>query len=121
MEDILILIVDSLSQLFFAEFGTGITSDKSPKTESQRIELKQKSHKKANSIISINYKLTEPGLTELSIYSINGRLIANPFNSIKSAGSHSYTWDADYITSGLYFIILTNNTYTTSKKMCLIN
>jgi hypothetical protein len=114
------ITVDSLSQLFFAEFGTGITSDKSPEIEFQRIEIKQRKYDHDNSMLSINYTLTEPGLTDLSIYSMKGRLIANLVNSIQSAGSHSYIWYTDNITSGFYFVKFTNNTYTTFKKLCLI-
>jgi hypothetical protein len=56
-----------------------------------------------NPTTTINFDLPEPSHVSLVIYDVLGRKVAQLENGTKEAGYHSTTWNADDISSGVYF------------------
>lgn len=73
-----------------------------------------------NASTIIEYALPEPGEVKISIYNINGQLIATPLDGSGQAGRHTLKWDASRYSSGIYFYTLKTRGKTIAKRMVLI-
>ncbi|HIM26692.1 MAG TPA: T9SS type A sorting domain-containing protein, partial [Candidatus Marinimicrobia bacterium] len=54
------------------------------------------------------------------VYDISGRQVALLFNNYQSPGFYSIKWNASSFPSGLYFIRMTSNNFTDTRKILLI-
>ena len=68
----------------------------------------------------ISYSVSQPTRINISIFDVNGKLIQNLFNQQVQAGGHSLTWDASYLASGVYFIRLSSEDFSTISKCTLL-
>ncbi len=59
-----------------------------------------------NPATTISYHIPQPGLVELQIHDISGRLVETLENMRKSAGSYQQSWHANDQGSGVYFYTL---------------
>jgi len=57
---------------------------------------------------------------KIAVYDIAGRQVARLMNNIEAPGFHSVVWDASSYPSGLYFIRMTSNNFTDTRKVLLI-
>lgn len=73
-----------------------------------------------NSSTAINYVIPEDSQVTLSIFNIQGQLIAQPVNEYKSAGRYIYNFDASNLASGTYIYKLQAGSFTQIKKMLLL-
>ncbi len=79
-----------------------------------------------NPSTTISYDIRESGFIKLKIYDINGREIRSYDNGFKASGNHSMLFNAEGMTSGVYYykIIITPlkgiNQITQTKKMVLL-
>jgi len=73
-----------------------------------------------NAATTIQYNLPEASTVTIDIYDINGRKVTGLFNGIQPAGSHQVIWDANDVSTGMYFYKLQANDYTETKKMVLL-
>jgi len=73
-----------------------------------------------NPITAIDYGLTQNSDVQISIYDINGRLITTLINEFQIAGYHSITWDGSSYSSGIYFLIMSVENFTATRKLVLI-
>jgi len=55
-----------------------------------------------NPVTTISYYLPESRFVTLSIYNLRGQLIETLFSEYKSAGKHSFEWNAGRLKSGVY-------------------
>lgn len=69
-------------------------------------------------VISFENKIKSK--VELKIYDIRGNLINEILNTVQSAGKHSIEFNAEGLSSGIYFYELTINKLSERKKMILI-
>ncbi|MFC2101177.1 PKD domain-containing protein, partial [Bacteroidota bacterium] len=65
-------------------------------------------------ITTINYTVKQEGVISLKIYSLEGKLIRNLIEQVKSPGDHIYCWDGKSdqdikVQSGLYFCVFNEN------------
>ena len=60
------------------------------------------------------------GLVNVSVYDIQGRKVATLHNDVTSAGHHNYTFDANNLASGQYFVRITAPNFTQTKTMTLL-
>lgn len=67
----------------------------------------------------INYNVGEPGLVQLKVYNILGVEVATLVNEQKNAGSYSADFNADRLSSGVYFYSISVNNFTQTRKMIL--
>ena len=56
----------------------------------------------------------------LSVFDLLGREIAVLVDGVKNAGSHTVTWDAAGLPTGVYFYRLRAGEFSESKRLALI-
>jgi hypothetical protein len=73
-----------------------------------------------NASATIEFTLPEESEIEISVYNILGQKVAVLFEGIEDAGTHSVTWDAGDVPSGVYFARLEGGSETRAVKMLLL-
>ena len=68
----------------------------------------------------ISYELPKTGLVTIRIFNILGQQVRTLVNETQNAGSHQISFNANSLSSGIYFYSLTVNNYSQVKKMMLI-
>ncbi|MCG8372191.1 MAG: T9SS type A sorting domain-containing protein, partial [Balneolales bacterium] len=68
----------------------------------------------------ISFNIPENGLVNVSVYNSLGQLVSTIADESFSAGSHSVTWNASGMSSGMYFYIVSYNNQRIQGKMTLI-
>jgi len=97
---------------------TGVSqhSSKSPLS----FELNQNFPNPFNPSTSIQFNLPRTGFTTLTVYNLLGQEVVTLVNETKPAGSYTVQWNAQNMTTGMYFYELTSGTLTQVKKMMLV-
>ena len=72
-----------------------------------------------NSITMISFQLPKSTKVILSIYNTSGQLVEILLNNNKKADFHSVLWNADHLSSGIYFYRIEAGKFCETKK-CLI-
>lgn len=102
------------------EWGEPV-SNESEFTLPSVISLEQNYPNPFNPSTNINYSLNETGAVSLEVYDIMGRKVATLLSGeVKAAGTHTVSFDASSLASGMYVYRLTNGTLTISKTMMLL-
>lgn len=73
-----------------------------------------------NPTTEISFSLPEAGHVILDVYNISGQRVAVLADGLYSVGSHSVTWDASGMASGIYLYRLVTDDYAETKKMILL-
>jgi len=73
-----------------------------------------------NTSTTFQYQLIESALTELRVYDLQGRYTTTLFSELKSAGKHTFSWNADTLDSGIYILQLRSGSETASQKVLMI-
>jgi hypothetical protein len=73
-----------------------------------------------NPSTTIKFDLKEAGLVSLKIYDILGREISTLVNEVKPAGSYNINFNADNLTSGVYFYQFKAGEFVQTRKMILM-
>jgi len=73
-----------------------------------------------NPSTKISYSVNNAGYVSLEVYNMLGKRVARLVNEIQSAGSHTATFDATGMPSGVYYYKLQAGAYSETKKMLLI-
>ena len=74
-----------------------------------------------NPATTFRFTLPLASTVKLSIFNILGQEVATVVNNTAlAAGEHTYNFDAEYLTSGVYFYRLTADKFTSTKKMMLM-
>ncbi len=73
-----------------------------------------------NSQTVIRYDLPVEGKVSVQIFDLNGREITRLRNGIQAAGSHQVIWDAEAHPAGVYFLNLSANGQSNTKKVMLV-
>ncbi|KAA3617690.1 MAG: T9SS C-terminal target domain-containing protein [Calditrichaeota bacterium] len=73
-----------------------------------------------NLITNILFSIKKPGLTSITIYNLLGERITTLFNEFKNIGSYKVSFDASFLSSGVYIYQIKSDIFTQSKKMILI-
>jgi hypothetical protein len=64
--------------------------------------------------------IPKAGLVKIAIYNLIGQLVTQLLYEYKEAGSYQVTFDAQNVSSGLYFYRIESNGFVDSKKMVVI-
>jgi len=72
-----------------------------------------------NPVTKINYQLPKSGMVNLSVYNINGQLMATLVKENQSAGYYSVQLNANNLSSGVYIYKIIAGEFTDIKK-CMI-
>lgn len=82
--------------------------------------LKQNYPNPFNPTTQIQYSISRPSNVTLDVYNIQGQLIATLVDENKSAGVYEVSFDANSLSSGVYFYRMQAGNYVEVKKMTLI-
>jgi hypothetical protein len=83
-------------------------------------QLQQNYPNPFNPSTKITFLLPETANVSLKIYDINGRLVANLVDEMKSAGSYEVDFNAGNLASGIYLYVLQAGNYSEIKRMTLL-
>ena len=88
----------------------------------EQFDLNQNFPNPFNNQTNFNFSLREQASVSLRIYNVIGKLVASPLvNKVYSIGSHSFQFDSEGLSSGIYYYLLElNNMRVSMKKMCLL-
>jgi sugar lactone lactonase YvrE len=117
--------------MYLGTFSTGIpavqkftrTSQTSVERDNQRTDgfaLSQNYPNPFNPSTSISYTLPEAGMTTLKVYDMLGREVATLVNGVVSQGSHTVTFNAENLGSGVYMYELRSGNTRITNKMTLM-
>ena len=73
-----------------------------------------------NPITTFNYGLPTASPVSLRVYDLNGKLVLDFNDGIKSAGRHEIILTATGLSSGTYFCVFSAGSFQTSKKVMLL-
>lgn len=73
-----------------------------------------------NPSTKIAYELPEYSLVTLTVYNVNGELVATPYDGWRAAGRYEVDFSASGLPSGVYFCKMTAGDYNTMIKMVLM-
>ena len=107
--------VDSIC-VNYVPLGVGNNNNNTPKVYS----LNQNYPNPFNPSTQISFGLPKSGNVKLVVFDILGREVKTLVNEFQTAGTHSITFDASSLASGVYFYSITANDFTATKKMLLI-
>ncbi|MBK8947158.1 MAG: endo-1,4-beta-xylanase [Ignavibacteriae bacterium] len=85
-----------------------------------RFELEQNYPNPFNPITSINYNIAYTTKVSLKIFDILGREIQTLVNEVKSPGRYNISFNAQNISSGVYFYQLTAGNFSSIKKLIVL-
>jgi hypothetical protein len=72
-----------------------------------------------NSSVTIDYTIAAEGLVRLTIFDITGKKVAQISQGTQSAGQHLAVWNADGMSSGIYFVLFEAEDKTRSIMLIL--
>ena len=73
-----------------------------------------------NPSTNIKYSIAEKGHTSILVYNLQGRFVAELVNDFRSEGHYEVVWNATNVSSGMYFIKMNVNGFTSNQKVMLI-
>ena len=84
----------------------------------QKIEKKPMQIAKKNNLI--NYSVKESGYIKMNAYDISGKLVDTIIDSYQVSGSHSVVWSPVNLSSGMYYVNLTQGINTDQMKVMYV-
>ena len=73
-----------------------------------------------NPTTTIDFALETANIVQLKVFDVSGREVATLINGYRDAGSHSVSFDASGLASGVYVYRLTSGSQTAVSKMVLM-
>ncbi len=77
-----------------------------------------------NPSTTINYQLPTAGNVKVDVFNINGQLVHSLFDGKQSSGNHQFSWNAENVSSGIYFVKIDfqnhSNRFIRTQKVTLI-
>jgi photosystem II stability/assembly factor-like uncharacterized protein len=73
-----------------------------------------------NPSTTINFQITNAGFVSLKVYNILGKEVATLVNEVRPTGNYSVWFDANALSTGVYFYQLTAGNFIQTKKMIVL-
>jgi len=73
-----------------------------------------------NPTTKINYQISEISFVTLKVFDVLGKEVATLVNEEKTAGSYEVDFNAEGLTSGIYFYTLSAGSFNETKKMIIL-
>ncbi len=86
----------------------------------QKVKLHQNYPNPFNPVTQISFELTEIAHTQLDVFDVTGRNVAQLIDETKPAGRHTVQFDASHLSTGVYVYRLTTPTGILTRKMVLV-
>ena len=113
------LFLDAVKWMIDPESVTvGVEEEVDAKVES--FKLSQNYPNPFNPTTNITFSIENASQVELKIYNTLGQQVASLVNEVRTAGSHTVTWNAEGLPSGVYIYQLVSGANIQTKQMVLI-
>lgn len=112
--------VTTSSSLFIFDvtpYLTGVEEKENPEAFPVGYTLHQNYPNPFNAATAIEYELAKAGKVSLKVFDINGQEVANLVYSEMDAGLHKVYWTPSRLASGVYFITISVNEFTQTRKL----
>lgn len=106
----------SVKIVAFDRLSTSINDEEQP----NRFELRQNYPNPFNPSTTISFYLPQPEEVTLSVYDITGRQVTTLIDRPMNAGSHTQTFNASSLSSGMYFYRIEAGDFRDVQKMMLV-
>ena len=106
-----------MTGVIIVENATSVNNDE---ITVEDFELKQNYPNPFNPSTKISFVIPTGGLVSLKVFNVLGNEIATLLNDQLFAGAHTVLFNADGLSSGIYFYALTVNGFTKTKEMVLL-
>ena len=73
-----------------------------------------------NPVTQISFSIPESQHVRLAVFDVSGRLVEVLEDGVREAGEHTIEWDAQGVSSGVYFYQLRAGNETLVKRMTLL-
>lgn len=73
-----------------------------------------------NPATTIQFSIPEQSFVKLEIFNSLGEKVSTLFNEELRTGSYKYEWNAENLSSGIYYYSLTTNNFSKTKKLVLL-
>jgi hypothetical protein len=83
-------------------------------------DLKQNFPNPFNPLTQIDYEIPRDGSVNLTVFDVTGREITKLVNKFERAGKYTAVFNAEHLSTGIYFYRLDVNGFTSTKKMTLL-
>ncbi|MBU1097612.1 MAG: cellulase family glycosylhydrolase [Bacteroidetes bacterium] len=87
----------------------------------QKFNLNQNYPNPFNNQTIIHYQVPVKSLVKLNLYNGMGQLIKTLVNSTKESGNYSFTFNSENLSSGVYFISMRSEDFSSTIKTVLLN
>ena len=122
------IAVDSSDFVFAGTYGNGVFRSVESITALEKIHtgisgsfvLEQNYPNPFNPRIRIRFNLNVPGNVEISVFNMLGQRITTLLDEKKTPGTYSIDFNADGLSSGIYYYTITMNGYSNTKKILYI-
>ena len=113
---------DEQKNLYIQRMNDYTTSVEDPNSSNSPLffDLEQNYPNPFNNSTKLDFVLPSAGKTRLTVYDVTGREVFTLLDGYQSAGAHSVVFDAEGLSSGLYFVRLTAGDSRMTRKMVLI-
>ena len=121
-EDTIIAPDIYMSILLIDENGNPVNAEREENktTISSEFMLSQNYPNPYNPSTKINYSISNSGIVILKVYDVLGKEVATLINEEKHSGNYEVEFNADNLTSGIYFYTLKAGEFVSTKKMILL-
>jgi hypothetical protein len=106
---------------FSAAMATEVHEPANTETQPQQYRLEQNYPNPFNSATLIRFALPSRSMVRLSVFDLNGRLLAVLVDEEMPAGEHTVAFDAWCLGSGVYFYRLQSGDFAAVHKLLVIN
>ena len=73
-----------------------------------------------NPTTSFDLSVPEDGFVSIQVYNVLGQLVATIYEGNLNASTHSFNWNADNVSSGMYFLEVESDKDIAIRKMMLM-
>ncbi len=115
-----IIDLASIWQTAWINAGSPTMSSQNELLQPDRIFLYQNYPNPFNPTTAIQYELPKRSDVQITIYDLQGRVIATLVSETQDAGYKSVVWDASNVASGMYFYQIRAGAFVQTRKMILI-
>ena len=111
---------ESQRPMLVVEYSGEVTSIDTNTDRPEMVELHQNYPNPFNPATNIAFSLPEAGSVELTVHDILGREIRTLIDSRMRAGTHTITFDASNLTSGVYMYTLRTGQQTLTRRFTVL-